>query len=298
MDLPVINNSGRGKKYYTLMVIKIMYLLYLIFSLIFNSSDELEYDNYEVTSTFGERKVYTGTVIVLTLIVQTMLLLYDISINIGGCNKHPSVKKSIFNCFMIIYISHNTILFINCDNVMRPCIRGDRILYVQFLLNLIILHLLVLIYVIKKISNCYRIIRDRRNIAAAAAEIPPVNNHQIDINGNQITYQNEKHKIQSPVNHEEIIYGTYDVTDVYNRHETCPICTDDFIEYSSISRLGCGHYYHHHCIDEWKLKKSTCPLCAVKVKDSEVNDAAENSEASDESENSEAGDASENSDEN
>ncbi|CAO1619036.1 unnamed protein product [Jaminaea pallidilutea] len=44
---------------------------------------------------------------------------------------------------------------------------------------------------------------------------------------------------------------------------TCPICVEDFVEGDVIRELPCPgrHRYHSHCVDEWLLQHSVCPLC-------------------------------------
>ena len=40
----------------------------------------------------------------------------------------------------------------------------------------------------------------------------------------------------------------------------CTICLDP-IALSAIMKLLCDHIFHRHCIEKWKERKNTCPLC-------------------------------------
>jgi len=42
--------------------------------------------------------------------------------------------------------------------------------------------------------------------------------------------------------------------------DSCSICRDDFVDGDIIRDLKCGHSYHRGCVDEWLLRKNTCPL--------------------------------------
>ena len=41
----------------------------------------------------------------------------------------------------------------------------------------------------------------------------------------------------------------------------CIICLCELTNARDITKTKCGHYYHNHCIQEWKKKSNTCPLC-------------------------------------
>lgn len=45
----------------------------------------------------------------------------------------------------------------------------------------------------------------------------------------------------------------------------CSICITEFIEGSKICTLPCLHEYHLHCIDNWLLQHTTCPICRKTV---------------------------------
>lgn len=47
----------------------------------------------------------------------------------------------------------------------------------------------------------------------------------------------------------------------------CPICLDDFDDVNEIFTLKCNHVFHRDCINEWLLKRSTCPYCRIYLKD-------------------------------
>ena len=41
---------------------------------------------------------------------------------------------------------------------------------------------------------------------------------------------------------------------------TCSICLDK-LEKGSIYGTPCGHVFHADCLQGWKSKNSTCPMC-------------------------------------
>lgn len=41
----------------------------------------------------------------------------------------------------------------------------------------------------------------------------------------------------------------------------CVICMEDYEIEDNIRKLGCGHFYHQGCIDQWLKKSSICPNC-------------------------------------
>ena len=47
----------------------------------------------------------------------------------------------------------------------------------------------------------------------------------------------------------------------------CPICLDDFDDYTKITTLKCNHIFHEDCINQWLTKKSSCPYCRLYLKD-------------------------------
>ena len=42
--------------------------------------------------------------------------------------------------------------------------------------------------------------------------------------------------------------------------DTCSICLDN-LEKGSIYGTPCGHIFHADCLQVWKSKNSTCPIC-------------------------------------
>jgi predicted sulfurtransferase len=51
--------------------------------------------------------------------------------------------------------------------------------------------------------------------------------------------------------------------DTRNHNHTCPICTDDFVQYQLLRVLPCGHQYHMKCIEDWLARGSNCPVWYV-----------------------------------
>lgn len=50
-------------------------------------------------------------------------------------------------------------------------------------------------------------------------------------------------------------------------HDKCTICLGNTS--GKVCRvLKCGHIFHCECIDEWFLKKTTCPVCRLDLKKS------------------------------
>jgi hypothetical protein len=47
------------------------------------------------------------------------------------------------------------------------------------------------------------------------------------------------------------------------RNHTCPICTEDFVQYQLLRVLPCGHQYHMKCIEDWLARGSNCPVWYV-----------------------------------
>lgn len=42
--------------------------------------------------------------------------------------------------------------------------------------------------------------------------------------------------------------------------EQCPVCMLPMTD-STSRRLDCGHVFHTRCLDRWKRRSSTCPMC-------------------------------------
>ncbi|OIS96312.1 PREDICTED: uncharacterized protein LOC109235627 [Nicotiana attenuata] len=41
----------------------------------------------------------------------------------------------------------------------------------------------------------------------------------------------------------------------------CSICQEEYEAEDEMGKLGCGHFYHIHCIKQWLLHKNSCPVC-------------------------------------
>ncbi|XP_047328148.1 uncharacterized protein LOC124931669 [Impatiens glandulifera] len=41
----------------------------------------------------------------------------------------------------------------------------------------------------------------------------------------------------------------------------CSICQEEFETEDEMGELGCGHGFHFHCIEQWLVRKNTCPVC-------------------------------------
>lgn len=44
-----------------------------------------------------------------------------------------------------------------------------------------------------------------------------------------------------------------------SRH--CPICHEPFHNGEEVRRLNCCHVFHRHCIDQWLVRRTSCPVC-------------------------------------
>lgn len=49
------------------------------------------------------------------------------------------------------------------------------------------------------------------------------------------------------------------ITDV-----ACCICFEPYYTGMHMQMLPCNHIYHYECIDEWRKKSNTCPICCTK----------------------------------
>lgn len=43
--------------------------------------------------------------------------------------------------------------------------------------------------------------------------------------------------------------------------EECTICMTEYRKNEQIRRLGCFHFFHVHCIDNWLTGNRVCPVC-------------------------------------
>lgn len=56
-------------------------------------------------------------------------------------------------------------------------------------------------------------------------------------------------------------YKIYVDNDFNEIDTTCSICFENG-EY----QLACGHIFHKHCINQWKRKSNSCPMCRKEIK--------------------------------
>lgn len=49
----------------------------------------------------------------------------------------------------------------------------------------------------------------------------------------------------------------------------CMICMEDYELEDQIRKLGCGHFYHEACIDEWLRRSKLCPYCRQPIGDAQ-----------------------------
>jgi hypothetical protein len=47
----------------------------------------------------------------------------------------------------------------------------------------------------------------------------------------------------------------------FNNDYQCPICIMDYEDDEDVRVLGCGHYIHKECVDQWFTLNFTCPIC-------------------------------------
>ena len=54
-------------------------------------------------------------------------------------------------------------------------------------------------------------------------------------------------------------------SNIYNKSEEskCSICLEDNNKNKIL--LDCGHYYHVLCIQKWKLRNDSCPICRQRI---------------------------------
>merc|ERR1719193_952911 len=41
----------------------------------------------------------------------------------------------------------------------------------------------------------------------------------------------------------------------------CAVCLCDFNDGETVTRLPCGHRFHHSCVQAWLRRSNRCPLC-------------------------------------
>ena len=72
-------------------------------------------------------------------------------------------------------------------------------------------------------------------------------------------------------------------TTVYrvDRHQDdiCTICQDEIEINQDVRRIDhCNHYFHRNCIDTWFQGNVNCPTCRHDIRDSHINNTANNSQ--------------------
>ena len=82
------------------------------------------------------------------------------------------------------------------------------------------------------------------HLGISVEEIQPeeTRNESIELDINCCNYNEVEHKIQE-------------------NHPDCSICMEKFEDNSIISKLECGHIFHHKCIQEWGKWKQQCAYC-------------------------------------
>jgi len=55
--------------------------------------------------------------------------------------------------------------------------------------------------------------------------------------------------------------------DIAGKDLNCAICLADFEIGEDIRKMGCSHFFHTGCIDEWLIMSSTCPMCNDDVRE-------------------------------
>lgn len=47
----------------------------------------------------------------------------------------------------------------------------------------------------------------------------------------------------------------------HSSHYSCSICQEEYGEEDETGELDCGHFFHSHCIEQWLVRKNSCPIC-------------------------------------
>ena len=57
-----------------------------------------------------------------------------------------------------------------------------------------------------------------------------------------------------------------------DNREKCAICLDVLVSGTlrNITTLRCNHSFHKQCIDRWKIRKNTCPVCRKRIRTNSV----------------------------
>lgn len=51
---------------------------------------------------------------------------------------------------------------------------------------------------------------------------------------------------------------------IEDEEDGCPICLEDY-EDEKCTILGCNHIFHVSCIQDWKTRSNTCPICNANI---------------------------------
>lgn len=50
-----------------------------------------------------------------------------------------------------------------------------------------------------------------------------------------------------------------------SEHQSCIICSEDYIDGEILTELLCKHYFHKNCSDKWLVINKSCPICRAQV---------------------------------
>lgn len=61
----------------------------------------------------------------------------------------------------------------------------------------------------------------------------------------------------------QLLYYQDIYEEIRNNNKVCPICSDNFQNYTEILITSCFHLFCRNCIEKWLIKeqKKKCPLC-------------------------------------
>jgi len=62
------------------------------------------------------------------------------------------------------------------------------------------------------------------------------------------------------------LYCDIKSTSMGSHHTSCVVCCSDFQDRDLCRILPCGHHFHQHCVDEWFLRSTRCPLCMGSIR--------------------------------
>lgn len=60
--------------------------------------------------------------------------------------------------------------------------------------------------------------------------------------------------------------------------DDCSICRETFQASDDKTFLTCSHVYHTHCINEWLVRRNTCPICRERIGDGNKENSGNDSE--------------------